>query len=220
MQNILKAAKPVEISKSSKDSKQQDFENLVHDVRVLNAEIKALLATQGTVHQPIAAVKVSKEHKMLEEFKKAEKPAPKEVNMDEEEEDEEPKGYPTLPVQQYPLQKIIILRGKRHSMLTRVTEVNLKPSEAFYKWQRLHKKDPSLKLTDPNLGEVTSELAKYHDSRYFLFLKYDEGIKLDRESWYSVTPEIIAEYLAKRLSEKFQVVLDGFCGAGGNTIQV
>ena len=37
------------------------------------------------------------------------------------------------------------------------------------------------------------------------------------ESWYSVTPEAIAQYTAKRMA--CRVIVDGFCGAGGNTIQ-
>lgn len=40
---------------------------------------------------------------------------------------------------------------------------------------------------------------------------------LDEESWYSVTPEPIARYIASMC--KGCVVLDGFCGAGGNTVQ-
>ena len=51
-----------------------------------------------------------------------------------------------------------------------------------------------------------------------LFSKYDAGIKLDDEAWFSTTPEIIAEYVAKRIGGG--VILDGFCGVGGNTIQV
>ncbi|RWS30338.1 hypothetical protein B4U80_02900 [Leptotrombidium deliense] len=46
------------------------------------------------------------------------------------------------------------------------------------------------------------------------------GIKLDEESWYSVTPEKIAEHIANRvMREDLNVIVDGFCGAGGNTIQ-
>ena len=40
---------------------------------------------------------------------------------------------------------------------------------------------------------------------------------MDRESWYSVTPEKIAKYLAKLIRGKS--VIDGFCGCGGNVIQ-
>jgi len=36
--------------------------------------------------------------------------------------------------------------------------------------------------------------------------------------WYSVTPEEIASYIAKKC--KCQCILDAFCGAGGNAIQV
>ncbi|XP_004602585.2 trimethylguanosine synthase [Sorex araneus] len=72
-------------------------------------------------------------------------------------------------------------------------------------------------------AEVASvpELAKYWAQRYRLFSRFDDGIKLDREGWFSVTPEKIAEHIAGRVSESFEcdVVVDAFCGVGGNTIQ-
>ena len=40
---------------------------------------------------------------------------------------------------------------------------------------------------------------------------------MDEQSWYSVTPEKIAEHIAKRVKNK--VVLDAFCCVGGNLIQ-
>ncbi|KAF9800341.1 hypothetical protein SFRURICE_002910 [Spodoptera frugiperda] len=46
---------------------------------------------------------------------------------------------------------------------------------------------------------------------------FDEGIKLDRESWFSITPEVVARHIAEKY--QYDVVLDAFCGAGGNTIQ-
>jgi hypothetical protein len=39
---------------------------------------------------------------------------------------------------------------------------------------------------------------QYWAQRYRLFSRYDEGIQLDEESWYSVTPEKIAEHIAER----------------------
>ena len=54
--------------------------------------------------------------------------------------------------------------------------------------------------------------------RYYYYSKFDEGIKMDNESWYSVTPEIIAEYTAK-LANKDSIIIEGFCGSGGNVIQ-
>ncbi|NWX84640.1 TGS1 synthase, partial [Nothoprocta pentlandii] len=65
------------------------------------------------------------------------------------------------------------------------------------------------------------ELAKYWAQRYRLFSRFDEGIKLDREGWFSVTPEKIAEHIAVRVSQSFDcdVIVDAFCGVGGNAIQ-
>ncbi|XP_062284611.1 trimethylguanosine synthase isoform X1 [Scomber scombrus] len=66
------------------------------------------------------------------------------------------------------------------------------------------------------------DLAKYWAQRYRLFSRFDEGIRLDREGWFSVTPEKIAEHIALRVDHSFsdsQLVIDAFCGVGGNSIQ-
>jgi len=60
-------------------------------------------------------------------------------------------------------------------------------------------------------------IKKYWHQRYRLFSKYDEGVKLDEEGWYSVTPEKIAEHIAEKC--RCDVIVDGFCGVGGNSIQ-
>ena len=77
---------------------------------------------------------------------------------------------------------------------------------------------------------------KYWDQRYRLFLLYDHNIYLDNESWYSITPEIISDYIVKRCNDllyKYSfnlhnnnqirklsscIILDLFCGCGGNVI--
>ncbi|CAM8983409.1 unnamed protein product [Rhodiola kirilowii] len=64
-----------------------------------------------------------------------------------------------------------------------------------------------------NEGDVT----KYWCQRYYLFSKFDDGIKMDEEGWYSVTPEKIAEHHASRCGTG--VILDLFTGVGGNAIQ-
>ncbi|EFP86031.2 uncharacterized protein PGTG_11987 [Puccinia graminis f. sp. tritici CRL 75-36-700-3] len=69
-------------------------------------------------------------------------------------------------------------------------------------------------LTQENLPP---SMEKYWAQRKRLFWKFDEGIKMDLESWYSVTPEAIAKQIATRA--KCKLVVDGFCGAGGNSIQ-
>lgn len=66
-------------------------------------------------------------------------------------------------------------------------------------------------------------LYKYWCQRYKLFSRFDDGIQLDEESWWSVTPEDIAKHIATRVCTKTgtenAVILDAFCGAGGNAIQ-
>nr|CAH8867038.1 unnamed protein product [Trichobilharzia regenti] len=59
-------------------------------------------------------------------------------------------------------------------------------------------------------------LPKYWKRRYDLFERFDEGVQLDEESWYSVTPECIARRQAKACACDFLV--DAFAGVGGNTI--
>ena len=69
----------------------------------------------------------------------------------------------------------------------------------------------------PDYMETDDELRKYWFQRYRLFSKFDSGIWMDRESWFSVTPEKIAKHLAERC--RCELILDGFCGVGGNAIQ-
>ncbi|KAG5625474.1 hypothetical protein H5410_010692 [Solanum commersonii] len=64
---------------------------------------------------------------------------------------------------------------------------------------------------------VSPLVKKYWVQRYDLFLRYDQGIKMDEEGWFSVTPEKIALRHASRCGGG--VVIDGFAGVGGNAIQ-
>ncbi|KAE9544668.1 hypothetical protein AGLY_000210 [Aphis glycines] len=59
---------------------------------------------------------------------------------------------------------------------------------------------------------------KYWAMRYMLFTKFNSGIQLDEESFYSVCPEVLSEHIAKRCENN--IVCDPFCGAGGNIIQL
>ena len=61
------------------------------------------------------------------------------------------------------------------------------------------------------------EVAKYWAQRYRLFSRFDDGVKMDKEGWFSVTPERIAEHIAKRCC--CDLIVDAFCGVGGNAIQ-
>jgi trimethylguanosine synthase len=61
---------------------------------------------------------------------------------------------------------------------------------------------------------------KFWSQRRRLFKLFDEGIQLDKESWYSVTPEVIANHISSHLVNKCEdtIVLDPFVGCGGNAI--
>ncbi|KAJ8665337.1 hypothetical protein QAD02_006999 [Eretmocerus hayati] len=83
--------------------------------------------------------------------------------------------------------------------------------------KRNRKRKKKLKSSLPSYVQNNPELKKYWAKRYRLFSKFDEGIKLDHESWFSVTPEKIAKHLAERC--KCDLLIDAFCGAGGNSIQ-
>lgn len=69
----------------------------------------------------------------------------------------------------------------------------------------------------PQVVKKNPSIRKFWERRYSLFSKYDEGIKLDKESWYSVTPEKLAIHHAQRA--KCVIMVDTCCGVGGNAIQ-
>lgn len=83
-----------------------------------------------------------------------------------------------------------------------------------------HKKGRKSEIPDDEAKD-NQVIRKYYYNRYNLFGQYDLGIQLDEESWFSVTPEKIAEYTAKKLFEcsPGATIIDGFSGVGGNTIQ-
>ncbi|CAO3614132.1 unnamed protein product [Mucor hiemalis] len=64
---------------------------------------------------------------------------------------------------------------------------------------------------------MPEDMSKYYYQRYSYFSKFDEGVLMDREGWFSVTPEKIARHIAERCQS--DVVIDAFCGCGGNSIQ-
>ncbi|CAJ1087222.1 trimethylguanosine synthase isoform X1 [Xyrichtys novacula] len=95
-------------------------------------------------------------------------------------------------------------------------------SELSSKDRRKPRKKKSKQQVVPAEMAAEPGLAKYWAQRYRLFSRFDEGIRLDREGWFSVTPEKIAEHIALRVQHSFpdsQLVIDAFCGVGGNAIQ-
>jgi len=89
----------------------------------------------------------------------------------------------------------------RSSVRIRLKEMTMEEQK---EWLKILPPDPSIPV-------------KFWYQRLRLFSKYEEGIKLDTEGWFSTTPELIAKMIARRLGKG--IVLDAMCGAGGNVIQ-
>ena len=72
-------------------------------------------------------------------------------------------------------------------------EVEVVENDQFY-----DVKSPAPKYR--NLPPIPSlpHMSKYWAQRFRLFSRYDEGVRLEPESWYSVTPERIAEHISER----------------------
>ncbi|PKI50630.1 hypothetical protein CRG98_028942 [Punica granatum] len=75
--------------------------------------------------------------------------------------------------------------------------------------------DEELKLL--LLEDYSTSIEKYWYQRYLLFSRFDDGVKLDEEGWFSVTPEPVAKHHALRCGSN--AIIDGFTGVGGNAIQ-
>ncbi|CAH2352674.1 trimethylguanosine synthase [[Candida] railenensis] len=72
------------------------------------------------------------------------------------------------------------------------------------------------------LDTLPENCKKYWSKRYMLFSKFDEGVYMTSELWYSVTPEDVAIFVAKLVKElipEAEHILDICCGGGGNSIQ-
>ncbi|KAI9596756.1 RNA cap guanine-N2 methyltransferase-domain-containing protein [Syncephalis fuscata] len=67
------------------------------------------------------------------------------------------------------------------------------------------------------MESLPEKLQYYWLQRYWFWSLYDHGIMMDAEGWYSVTPEKIARHIAERC--RSSIIVDAFCGVGGNAIQ-
>lgn len=68
-------------------------------------------------------------------------------------------------------------------------------------------------------GELPPPVERYWVARYSLFSRWSQGVCLNEKSLFSVTPEILAQHHA-HMFQGAGVVLDAFCGCGGNAIQL
>lgn len=68
-------------------------------------------------------------------------------------------------------------------------------------------------------------MKKYWFQRHLIFKKYDEGVLLTKELWFSVTPETISKFTARLIKHALKdktgplYIMDAFSGGGGNVIQ-
>lgn len=70
--------------------------------------------------------------------------------------------------------------------------------------------------TETKMHHLPAPHPKYWGQRYKLFSKFDSGVQMDDEGWYSVTPEAIANHHASRCA--CALACDLFAGAGGDII--
>jgi tRNA/tmRNA/rRNA uracil-C5-methylase (TrmA/RlmC/RlmD family) len=129
-----------------------------------------------------------------------------------------------LPIEKYGLNEVSLTLREHEGaefvvVVKRTSQVFEPHKEDFYRDKGSKRNDfqngQTMMPTDP-------ELARFWKKRYYLFSKFDRGIKIDDESWYSVTPEPMAKHIAQRVVDRFGAgtanVLDAFCGVGGNAI--
>ena len=104
----------------------------------------------------------------------------------ENEHDVSDKKYP---INFFPESKLIVIGDKKHKLLAKVTSAKLYSSATSVQKlkESLDNKETNQKIVkkDANFNKA---LDRFWGKRYFLFEKFDEGIQLDEQSWYSVTP--------------------------------
>lgn len=70
--------------------------------------------------------------------------------------------------------------------------------------------------------KIGKDLYRYFNKRNFLFSKFEQGIAIDVESWYSVIPEPVSLFLRERFtkSKKIRKIFEPFCGVGGIAVHL
>ncbi|KAF9434899.1 Trimethylguanosine synthase [Entomortierella beljakovae] len=95
--------------------------------------------------------------------------------------------------------------------------IKLDAREAYSLQQKSAEKGSERQVDFTVGSQLPKDMQKYWYQRYRYFRLFDQGIKMDLEGWYSVTPEKIATHIAQRCAS--DVIIDAFCGVGGNAIQ-
>lgn len=73
-----------------------------------------------------------------------------------------------------------------------------------------------------HISEVPLEIQHYFRHRYKIWSRYNEGIWMTDNAWYGVSQELVAAKIASHVASMTpasrSILIDAFCGAGGNTI--
>lgn len=124
------------------------------------------------------------------------------------------------PINKLDCGKLMVLGDNKNRLLCKVSTVKLFPSASSLERFKESMKTKKLNQKYGNRDvEFNSEIDRYWDKRYFLFERFDQGIKLDEQSWYSVTPQAVADYISSKVNVK-STILDAFCGAGGDALKL
>lgn len=107
-----------------------------------------------------------------------------------------------------------------------ISVVRVSSTSSFPRTPRSSRKFTNLPHGDcgdgiPNPHDASDVQDKFWAQRRRLFSKFDMGIKMDSEGWFSVTPEVIAHHIARRVARdgpEGMVIMDAFCGVGGNAV--
>ncbi|CCH40503.1 hypothetical protein BN7_36 [Wickerhamomyces ciferrii] len=95
--------------------------------------------------------------------------------------------------------------------------------EQTYNWyQAEYEKFNSENKYHLTYDRLPKDTKKFWKQRYSLFKKFDQGVFMTSELWYSVTPEDVALFVAKFIkacNPDLKTIADVCCGGGGNSIQ-
>jgi len=111
--------------------------------------------------------------------------------------------------------QVILLRAHRSTEWHFLHEIKLKGQYALCRISETELVTKGRKLDGSSKPDIDE---KYWKRRYNFFSRFDDGIAMDPESWFEVTPETIARHIADRMGE-CRRICDATAGIGGNAIQ-
>lgn len=118
----------------------------------------------------------------------------------------------SYPVTRFRENEVLVIGDSKTKMLTKITSARVMPSK-----ESIEKTKHILKIKKDNTFFTSSQIDEFWKTRYFLFEKFDKGIKMEKTSWFNTLPEGVAEHIAEKA--KCTTILDAFCGVGSASIK-